>query len=113
VEFVNHERLESEGDWIQVVDPSAPAKHVGNRDSKASKCNDSQDDDRCGRHSLRECAGHRGNCSEQHGHDKRRDEADKDEEEEWSGLASKVRHEVKDQVEEDRVQDLVWHVSEH
>ena len=53
VELVDHEGLETVGERVDVVDPTAPPQHVVNRDDEAGKDDQGEDDKGCGHHSLR------------------------------------------------------------
>lgn len=113
VEFVDHERLETVTNRVDVADPLGPAQHVAGRDSETSVHDETQDEDGGGCESLNKRAGQRGDRTEEHGHDERQCEGDEDEEEEVAGLSSEVCHEVQDQVESDRIDNLVWHIGQH
>lgn len=52
LEILAH-RLKSIRDRVQVVDPSAPAKHIIHWDDETCKDDKGEDQDRCWNHSLR------------------------------------------------------------
>jgi hypothetical protein len=84
VELVDHQGLESVGNWVDVIDPSRPAQHVGGRNSEASVHDETEDDDGGRGQGLHECSRGGSDRSEEHRHHESSEETDQEEEEEWS-----------------------------
>ena len=66
VEFVDHERLETISNGIDVIHPSGPAKHVGWRNGETGVDNETQNQDSGGDKSLREGSRVGGDRTENH-----------------------------------------------
>lgn len=80
-EFVDHERFESECDWIDVVHPPTPARHIVNGDGEAGEHDDAEDKNASGRERLFEGPRESGHRAKDVGHDQADEEVEEDKEE--------------------------------
>src|ERR1700744_6507115 len=113
MELVDHKRLETVRNRVNVVHPSRPTQHVASRNGEAGVDNQTQDQDGGGHQSLRQRARGGSNGSEDHGHGQGGHYGEEKERKEGTGSPAKTGHEVERDVESDGVEELVWHVTQH
>ena len=109
VELVYHKILKAIGDWIQVVQPPTPRKHIPGWNDETNKDDQIQHEKPSRDQSLEQGARSRADCSENHGHDHYDGEGVEQKEEEGSGFSTKVSHKVNDKVKNDGINYSVWH----